>query len=167
MTYENMYHNYLTAYVASADAWELASAVGFDEDKIETKAHRNTCKLVRSLEVGLINHPETEVYTVAISGYCNGATSHYDIDKKMEATFADYVGDSESGSFFGFCKSSNVEAISEYLNIKFAGISFEVTDAKDVVAEEGFNADDDFVSFFIPGAGNWSAARETLKYLEA
>lgn len=165
MNYEDLYKKYLVEYVKSADLWENAAAVDFEEGP-QYKAYRESLIKVRELELALIRHPLSKVFSIAITGYSD-SVDHYDIDNAMKTLFGDaYIADSESGALFGFTVPGKAREVEHKLST-IPSLDFYVKDALDIVNSEDFDEEEGYFSVLIPGASNWTMARETLKGLEA
>lgn len=164
MTYDELYKTYVKEYVKSADLWEKAAAVDFEEGPAY-KEYRESLIKVRDLELALIRHPLSKVFSISITGYSD-SVDHYDIDRTMKRLFGDaYIADSESGCFFGFTVHGKANEVYDALS-KFP-MSFKMKDALDIVNSKDFDEAEGYFSVVIPGANNWTVARETLKSLEA
>lgn len=164
MEYSKLKKAFLVNYVKSADLWEEANKVDFEEDAPETIEYYEQLKTVDAMKIACILHEDTDIYTISINGFSEDV-DHYEIDDAMEAIYGEwYKGDSESGCFFGFCVPGIKDVVADELKERFPGLKFSMKDAKETIMEPGFKAGD-YVSCIIPGANNWTVARETLKGL--
>ena len=75
--------------------------------------------------------PPDLVIDTDITGFCKDV-DHYDIDKELEQHFPYLIADSESGGFFAYCNSLQVNEISDFLKQHFPTLSFKVRKRSDV-----------------------------------